>query len=95
MTKALLMSSSRMGNMNYLEHADEQIHRLLQHKKQNILFIPYAAVTFSFDKFEAIVQPVFRALGYELKSIHHFSDPISAVQEAQAIAIGGEIHSLY
>ncbi|MEX6224112.1 dipeptidase PepE [Providencia hangzhouensis] len=89
MTKALLMSSSRMGNMNYLEHADEQIHRLLQHKKQNILFIPYAAVTFSFDKFEAIVQPVFRALGYELKSIHHFSDPISAVREAQAIAIGG------
>ncbi|WP_221087829.1 Type 1 glutamine amidotransferase-like domain-containing protein, partial [Providencia rettgeri] len=45
--------------MNYLEHAYEQIHRLLQHKKQNILFIPYAAVTFSFDKFEAIVQPVF------------------------------------
>lgn len=89
MTNALLMSSSRMGNMNYLEHADKQIHHLLQHKKQHILFIPYAAVTFSFDDFEAIVKPVFNALGYELTSIHHFSDPVAAVKQAQAIAIGG------
>ncbi|WP_353243046.1 dipeptidase PepE [Providencia sp.] len=89
MTKALLMSSSRMGNMNYLEHANEQIHRLLQHKEQEILFIPYAAVTFSFDDFDAIVQPVFNALGYNLKSIHRFNDPVAAVKNAQAIAIGG------
>ncbi len=89
MTQALLMSSSRMGNFNYLEHAHEQIHRLLQHKQQEVLFIPYAAVSFSFDDFEKIVQPVFESLGYGLKSIHHFSDPISAVKRAQAIAVGG------
>ncbi|OAT54296.1 dipeptidase PepE [Providencia heimbachae] len=89
MTQALLMSSSRMGSLNYLEHAHEQIHRLLQHKKQEVLFIPYAAVSFSFDDFEKIVQPVFELLGYGLKSIHHFSDPIAAVKQAQAIAVGG------
>lgn len=89
MTQALLMSSSRMGSLNYLEHAHEQIHRLLQHKKQEVLFIPYAAVSFSFDDFEKIVQPVFELLGYGLKSIHHFSDPIASVKQAQAIAVGG------
>lgn len=89
MKQALLMSSSRMGDMGYLEHAHSQIHRLLQHKKQHILFIPYAAVSFSFDDFEAIVKPVFESLGYQLTSIHHFSDPIKAVNDAQAIAIGG------
>ncbi|MGJ3352123.1 dipeptidase PepE [Providencia sp. Je.9.19] len=89
MTNALLMSSSRMGQQGYLSHAHEQIHRLLQHKHQEILFIPYAAVSFSFDEFEKIVQPVFESLGYTLKSIHHFSDPIAAVNQAQAIAVGG------
>lgn len=89
MKRALLMSSSRMGNMGYLEHADQQLHALFQHQPVEVLFIPYAAVSFSFDKFEQTVQPAFERLGYRLKSIHHFSDPLAAVNQAQAIAVGG------
>ncbi|GBU08889.1 dipeptidase E [Gammaproteobacteria bacterium] len=85
----LLMSSSRKGHLGYLEHATDQIHALLKHGKQTILFIPYAGVTFSYDSYEAMVKPVFESLGYQLKSIHHFADPIAAVKNAQVIAVGG------
>ena len=89
MKKALLMSSSRKGSMGYLEHATEQIHAILQHKKQNVLFVPYAAVTFSYENYMERVQPVFEKLGYGVHSIHLQKDPIAAVMQADAIAIGG------
>ncbi len=89
MKKALLMSSSRVGNRGYLEHADTQLHTLFEQQPLDVLFIPYAAVTFSFDDFENIVKPAFNRLGYGLKSIHHFSDPVAAVKNARAIAVGG------
>lgn len=89
MKRALLMSSSRMGNLGYLEHADEQLHTLFQRQPVEVLFIPYAAVSFSFDYFEEIVKTAFSRLGYSLKSIHHSSDPVEAVKTAKAIAVGG------
>lgn len=89
MKRALLMSSSRMGQLGYLEHAEQQLHTLFRHDAQEVLFIPYAAVSFSFDEFERIVKTAFEGFGYGLKSIHHFSDPVAAVKKAKAIAIGG------
>lgn len=89
MKKLLLMSSSRKGSQGYLAHAGEQIHGLLQRQRQHILFIPCAGVTFSFDEYEGRVKPVFAGLGYDLTSIHHMSDPIAAVNQAQVIAVGG------
>ncbi len=89
MKKALLMSSSRKGNMGYLAHAADQIHAILEKKAQNVLFIPFAGVTFSFEEYEGRVKPVFEALGYGLTSIHHRQDPVMAVMQADAIAVGG------
>jgi dipeptidase E len=89
MKNLLLMSSSRKGNQGYLEHASEQIHGLLQRRHQRILFIPYAGVTFSFEEYEKRVKPVFTSLGYDLISIHHMADSVAAINQAQAIAVGG------
>ncbi|WP_198650063.1 dipeptidase PepE [Zobellella maritima] len=89
MKKLLLMSSSRKGNLGYLEHADEQIHTILEKKPTRVLFIPYAGVTFSFDDYENIVKPVYERLGYELVSIHHFENARAAVESAEALAVGG------
>lgn len=89
MTKALLMSSSRVGQMGYLEHAGDQIHSLLKRKKMKIVFIPFAAVSFSFDYFEQLVKPVFIKLGYDLVSIHKFADMKDTIKSAEAIAVGG------
>ncbi|MEX2597910.1 MAG: dipeptidase PepE, partial [Salibacteraceae bacterium] len=52
------------------------------------LFIPYAAVGFSYDEYEAKVQ---KALGafVEVKSIHHYTNSKEAVLNAEAIIIGG------
>ena len=53
------------------------------------MFIPYAAVTFSFDIYEQKVSERFAELGFQVKSIHHFSDPVQAVYDAEAIVVGG------
>ncbi|WP_427307576.1 dipeptidase PepE [Cupriavidus sp. H39] len=87
--RILLMSSSRKDHLGYLEHAGEQIHTLLKHEPRKVLFVPFAGVTFSFDTYEGMVKPVFEKLGYALESIHHSADPLRAVREAEAIAVGG------
>ena len=53
------------------------------------LFIPYAAVTFSFDQYELKVEERFAEIGHHITSIHHFSNPAEAVQNAEAIIVGG------
>lgn len=40
MKRALLMSSSRMGQFGYLEHAEQQLHTLFQHDAEEVLFPP-------------------------------------------------------
>ncbi len=87
--RILLMSSSRKDSLGYLEHADDQIHTLLRKEARKVLFVPFAGVTFSFDTYEGMVKPVFEKLGYGLDSIHHSADPLQAVNEAEAIAVGG------
>lgn len=87
--RILLMSSSRRDQLGYLEHAEAQIHTLLKHEPRRVLFVPYAAVTFSFDTYEGLVKPVFERLGYALESIHRSADPRAAIESAEAIAVGG------
>jgi dipeptidase E len=87
--RILLMSSSRKDQLGYLEHAGEQIHALLKHESRKVLFVPFAAVTFSFDSYEDLVKPVFDRLGYPLESIHRSDNPLAAIEQADAIAIGG------
>ena len=53
------------------------------------LFIPYAAITFSYDEYEEKVSERFRELGHEIVSIHHFENKIAAVNESEAIVVGG------
>ncbi len=83
------MSNSTNAGEGYLEHALQPISDFLGGKKVKILFIPYAAVTFSFDDYEEKVRQKFNEAGYELISIHHLRNPVSAVREAEVIAVGG------
>ena len=53
------------------------------------MFIPYAAVTFSYDEYEEKVSERFREIGHEIVSIHRLKDKITAVNESGAIVIGG------
>ncbi|GCC53285.1 dipeptidase PepE [Chryseotalea sanaruensis] len=53
------------------------------------LFIPFAAVTFSFDEYERIVKQAFSEMGFELSSFHQLKDKQRAIEEASFIAVGG------
>ncbi|MDL0088561.1 dipeptidase PepE [Campylobacter gastrosuis] len=90
MKKALLLSSSGYKNTGYLTHCREWICDFLQKHGvfgEEILFIPYAGVRRSNDEYEAKVK---ECLKYEnIRSIHHFTDPQTAVKNAKIIAVGG------
>jgi len=87
--KLLLISNSTMPGEAYLDYPKHEIKKFLGEKPLTALFIPYAAVTFSFDTYEQKVAERFAELGFAVKSIHHFSNPVKAVREAEAIVVGG------
>lgn len=73
----------------YLDYPKYEIKKFLGDKPLTALFIPYAAVTFSFDLYEQKVVERFSELGFQVRSIHHFSDPVQAVKDAEVIVVGG------
>jgi len=85
----LLISNSTNAGDRYLQHPKEQIGRFLKPFAGEVLFIPYAAVTFSYDDYEKKVQERFGELGIRVDSIHHYGSPLQAVEAARAIVIGG------
>jgi len=87
--RLLLISNSTNAGEAYLDYPKNNIREFLGVKKIKALFIPYAAVTFSYDEYEAKVRERFREVGHDIVSIHNFSDPVKAVMEAAAIVIGG------
>ncbi len=86
--RLLLISNSTNAGEAYLQHPKEEITRFLKDVKK-VLFIPYAAVSFSFDEYEKKVQLKFSEMGIEVESIHHSKFPKRSVQEAEAIVVGG------
>lgn len=86
--KLLLLSSSRAHNSAYLAPNLALIQQHLQ-GIDKILFIPYAAVSLSYDAYQQMVQQAFEAIGIEVDSIHHHPNKGAAVQQAQAIVVGG------
>ena len=85
----LLISNSTNPGEQYLGYPKNNIMEFLGKEKVRVLFIPYAAVTFSYDAYEEKVKERFREVGHDIVSIHHFNDPGKAVQDAEAIAVGG------
>jgi dipeptidase E len=56
---------------------------------QEVVFIPFAAVTLSFDAYEDGVSRAFEAIGYKVTSAHRTSDKVELIQQAKAIVVGG------
>ncbi len=87
--KLLLISNSTNPGEAYLDYPKDDIRAFLGREIKKTLFLPYAAVSFSYDKYALKVQERFDEIGYEVDSIHLHKDPIAAVQEAEAIIVGG------
>lgn len=85
-----------MAGEAYLGWPQNHIKNFLNNTVKRVLFIPYAGVNLSDDGleeswnvYEKKVQEVYSKLGYELYSIHHEADPVAAIKNAEAIAVGG------
>lgn len=86
--KLLLISNSTNAGEEYLKYPVENIGRHLQGVCE-IVFVPYAAVTFSYDEYERKVQKRFDEIGVRVRSVHRAADPRKAIREAEAICVGG------
>lgn len=82
----LMLSSSRAGNEDYLDHAKPLI---LAHLNQlsEVVFIPFAGVTIDWDNYTQKVQDALPEL--KIKGLHEFADKQSAIQNAKAVLVGG------
>ena len=87
--RLLLISNSTNAGEEYLDYPKNEIRKFLGEKSVKALFIPYAAVTFSYDDYEKKVADRFREVGHDIISIHNFKDPVKAVNDAEAIVVGG------
>jgi len=87
--RLLLISNSTNAGEAYLDYPKHNIRDFLGAKKVTALFIPYAAVTFSYDEYEEKVRTRFREVGHDVVSIHRFNDPVKAIADAPAIVVGG------
>jgi dipeptidase E len=87
--RLLLISNSTNAGEDYLDYPKMEIKKFLGDQKITGLFIPYAGVSISFDDYAKKVKARFNEVGHDIRSIHEFSDPITAVQEAEAIVVGG------
>ncbi len=87
--RLLLLSNSRTGNLGYLEAALPLIGGFLPNGIREFLFVPYAAVTFGYDEYEARVTKALAPLGIAARSVHRYEDAVAAVADAPVIAVGG------
>ena len=87
--RLLLISNSTNAGEAYLEYPKNDIRQFLGGERLKCLFIPFAGVTISFDDYEDRVRERFAEIGHDITSIHHAADPLGAVQEAEAIVVGG------
>jgi dipeptidase E len=87
--RLLLLSNSTCYQKGYLEHALGDLKEFLGDAVKQVLFVPYAGVTIAWDTYTKKVREKYQEIGYELVSLHETSDCVAAVEEAEAIAVGG------
>ena len=86
--KLLLISNSTNAGEPYLQYPMAEIAQTLRGIKE-IVFIPYAAVTFPYAEYERRVQARFDELGIRVRSIHQSPNPRMMIRHAEAICVGG------
>ena len=84
----LLISNSTNAGEQYLQYPIKNIASFLEGVTE-VVFVPYAAVTFSYAAYEAKVQARFDEIGIKVRSVHRAKDPRKMIREAQAICVGG------
>lgn len=84
--RLLLISNSTLYGSGYLDHAESEIRDFLGNLRR-VTFVPFAL--HDVDDYTATAQSRFEAMGYELTSVHKATDAREALNETEAVFIGG------
>jgi dipeptidase E len=84
--RILLISNSTVYGRGYLDHVEDQIRDFLGPAK-SVLFFPFAL--FDRNNYAAKAKTRFGAMSYALESAHALRNPRKAIEETDAIFIGG------
>jgi dipeptidase E len=84
--RVLLISNSTLYGSGYLDHAEGAIRSFLGNVER-VLFVPFAL--YDRDAYTAQARARFAAMDYDLASVHQTPDARQAVEDAEAVFIGG------
>ena len=82
----LLISNSTVYGRGYLDHVESEIRSFLG-SAQRVLFFPFAL--YDRDAYGATAKRRFDAMGYSLESVHQAKNSHRAIEETDAIFVGG------
>ena len=84
--RVLLISNSTVYGRDYLDHVESEIKSFLG-SARHVLFFPFAL--HDRNAYAATTRTRFDAMGYSIESAHETGAPQKAVEETDAIFIGG------
>ena len=87
--RLLLLSNSTMLGEAYLEYTKPYLKDFCGKSIKRLAFVPFAAVSITWDEYENRVATAFGDIGYEVFSLHHEKHPVEALNTADAIIVGG------
>lgn len=86
LARLLLISTSTVFGTGYLDHAEPEIHSMMGDARR-IVFIPYALADRVAYAAKAIAR--FRSMGFECVSVESRRNPVRALDDADAVFVGG------
>jgi dipeptidase E len=87
MQRLLLLSNSRNAKGGWLDHVEPLITELIGEGRCKILFLPFAAVTITFDAYVAMARKRFAQMGYSVTGAHKTTP--ASIRDFDAIVVGG------
>lgn len=89
MINALLLSNSTMPGGEFFDWPRRFVQPFFAATADNLIFVPFAAVTISYDDYSSRVKTAFSSIELQIKSIHEFADAKAAISAASGIIVGG------
>ncbi|MFZ9046395.1 MAG: dipeptidase PepE [Cyclobacteriaceae bacterium] len=89
MKRLLLLSNSTIKGQPFLSWPEIYLTKFLGDGVKNVLFIPFAGVSLTYDEYFKLVSNRFLEMSLETCSAHQVDDIASAIDSCDAIAVGG------
>jgi dipeptidase E len=86
LTRLLLISTSTVYGTGYLDHAEQEIRNTMGAARR-VIFIPYALADHAAYASKAVSR--FENMGFECRSIDQYPDGVRALDETDAVFVGG------